>query len=120
MDTTEIRGSARHAILALKCPGYYRTNYHCRDCADGTRQYCGDSNKTDIANIMVDLLAEVDRLTSALAAKEDELERAVEDIPHTCELCAHSGKFWKGGGCNLLNNGEKCNWTWRGAKKGEG
>ncbi len=28
-----------------------------------------------------------------------------------CDNCKHNNKFWQGAGCNLLNNGEKCNFV---------
>jgi hypothetical protein len=51
----------------------------------------------------------------------------VEDIEYAaryncgiCGVCAHHDKMWAGSGCNLTNNGEQCNFAWRGAREGEG
>ena len=119
MNADEIVLEARRAIIALKCPGYYRTNYHCRDCRDEVRQYCGAANKTDIANIMVELIAKTESLQAQLAASQSRERAAVEDMPHYCGMCANHcteeeatqkcGEGWEGEGCD--------DWQWRGPQE---
>jgi hypothetical protein len=67
---------------------------------------------------------EIERLQAQLAEAQARERAAVSDVEHAaryncgiCGVCAHHAKFWVGGGCNLINNGEPCKWQWRGPQE---
>ena len=64
------------------------------------------------------LLSDNARLTAALAAKENELRQAVEDLYKACQYspCNNGVCATK----NCTGNKIPCKFEWRGAKKGEG
>lgn len=93
---------------------------------DGFLRFCDDP---EIACCRAEAeLGQLRTENARLTKERDEAQRreraAVSDVEHAaryncgiCGVCAHHAKFWVGGGCNLINNGEPCKWQWRGPQE---